>query len=214
MDQPAIHTWRLDEPPDVVAPLLELLSEDERQRAAAYTLDEPRRRFIVGRARLRERLSECLGVAPDAVGFAYGPKGKPELVGGVGPQFNLAHSADLAVLAVSDAPVGVDVEAIRPRKSAHDLAERWFHPSECDRVAAAADPLAEFYRTWVMKEAVLKLVGLGVGEALPKLLTPDASEGGVATGLPNNPLGTSECVVRPIDVAGGFAAAIATATPR
>src|SRR5690606_3959883 len=103
--------------------------------------------------------------------------------------FNVAHTGDLALLAIAEAPVGVDVERIRPMKDAQGLAKRWFRPEEVERIDAAHDPLTEFFRTWTMKEAALKLIGVGVGESLPKVLTPPEGVGGWATGLPANSLG-------------------------
>jgi len=208
--EPPFACWSLDEPADRVERALAVLSADERRRAEAFTGEASRRRFVLARAGLRERLAKRLGVTPAGLAFEYGPAGKPRLAGGGSIEFNLAHSGELAVCVIADGPVGVDLEAVRPRKSAPALAARWFHPAECERIAAAADTLAEFYRTWVMKEAALKLVGLGVGESLPKVLTPGEPHGGQATGLPANELGLAACHVAPLTVAPGYAAAVAT----
>jgi 4'-phosphopantetheinyl transferase len=193
----------------VVDLLFALLSEDERNRAGAFVRDDPRRRFIVARGRLRERLGARLGVPPAGVVFSYGPNGKPAVEG---VHFNVAHTGDLALGAIGDAPLGVDVERIRPMKNATALAQRWFHADEVDRIAAAPHPLAEFFRTWTMKEAALKLVGVGVGESLPKVLTPDEGVGGWATGLPPNSLGIDRCWVEPLAMDLEHVAALATLT--
>lgn len=205
-----VVAWRLDEPDAAVEPRRSILSPEERRRADAFTRDSPRRRFIVARCRLREWLGERLGIAPSAIDFAYGSAGKPALLNDPSVHFNLAHSADLAVCAIAEYPVGVDVERRRPMKNAHGLAKRWFHPAEQRRIAAASDPLDAFFRTWTSKEAALKLVGVGVGESLPKVLTPGEPAGGTATGLPDNALGLRTCRVEPLPIAPGFVAAIAT----
>jgi 4'-phosphopantetheinyl transferase len=206
----AVATWSLCEPAEVVDSLFALLSEDERKRVATFVRDEPRRRFIVARGRLRERLGERLGLAPIDVAFRYGPNGKPEVEG---VHFNVAHTGDLALLAIADAPVGVDVERIRPMKNATALAQRWFHADEVARIAAAAEPLGEFFRTWTMKEASLKLIGVGVGESLPKVLTPAEGVGGWATGLPANLLGIDRCRVDPVAIDYEHVAALAFNPP-
>lgn len=205
-----VATWSLREPVEVVDSLFALLNEDERKRAATFVRDEPRRRFIVARGRLRERLGERLGLAPMEVAFRYGPNGKPEVEG---VQFNVAHTGDLALLAIAGAPIGVDVERIRPMKNATALAQRWFRPEEVERIAAAAEPLTEFFRTWTMKEASLKLVGVGVGESLPKVLTPAEGVGGWATGLPANALGIDRCRVDPVAIDYEHVAALAFTPP-
>ena len=64
-------------------------------------------RWIVARASLREILGACLDVGPRAVAFAHGEKGKPGLAtraGDLDLQFSLAHSAELAVYAVTVGP--------------------------------------------------------------------------------------------------------------
>ncbi len=203
----AVATWSLSEPAEVVDSLFSLLSGDERQRAAAFVRDEPRRRFIVARGRLRERLGARLGVPPTEVAFTYGPNGKPAVDG---VHFNVAHTGDLALCSIGEAPIGVDVERIRPMKNETALAQRWFHAEEVDRIAAAPYPLTEFFRTWTMKEAALKLVGVGVGESLPKVLTPADGVGGWATGLPPNPLGIDRCWVQPVAMEHEHVAALAT----
>lgn len=207
----AIQAWSLEEADTAIRERLGWLSADEVARADAFTRDEPRRRFILARGGLRRLLAERLGIGPAEVAFEYGPTGKPSLAGGASLHFNLAHSGELAVAAIAERAVGIDLETTRPRKSAHDLAARWFHPEEQRRIDAAADPLAEFYRTWVMKEAALKLVGVGVGESLPKLLTPGDPGGGLTTGLPPNRLGIAVCRVKPLAIDPNYAAALAIA---
>lgn len=197
--------------------LRSLLSADERERADRLVKADIARRWIVARAGLRRLLGEALAVAPDALTFEYGPLGKPQLTS-ASPSpcpplhFNLAHSGDEAVLAVAGAPVGIDLERVRPMPRLTAFAERWFHPRERERLAAAtdADRLAAFFRVWTAKEAALKLLGRGVGDALPRLLTPDAE--GDAAPLPANDLGADRCRITRRDETECFVA-IATAEP-
>ena len=85
----------------------------------------------------------------------YGPHGKPTLPGG--PQFSLSHSGQLAVLAVSDAPVGIDVE--KPRPVRDTVARRYFRE---DELAWMAGDEKRFFHLWTRKEAVLKCCGRGL----------------------------------------------------
>lgn len=205
-----VWSWPLDEPAATVAALLGLLCEEERDRADRFAVEDARRRFVVGRGRLRRLLGELTGVDPRSLSFDYGPAGKPSLTM-AGPCFNLAHSGERAVCAVADYPVGIDIERRRPMKNRAGLAERWFHPLESERIEAAEDPLEEFFRVWTAKEAALKLVGVGVGESLPRVLTPSDSAGGGATGLPENALGLERCHVQPLALGGSYVGALATA---
>lgn len=85
-----------------------------------------------------------------------GPHGKPMLPGG--PQFSLSHAGTLAVLAVSAAPVGVDVE--KPRPVSPTVARRYFRPEE--QMWMETDPMPRFFYLWTRKEAVLKCCGRGL----------------------------------------------------
>lgn len=84
--------------------------------------------------------------------------GKPMLPGG--PCFNLSHAGDYAVLAVSDQPVGVDIERWR-RADTSALSKRFYHPEEQAALAAAADPVERFFTIWSLKESYVKALGTG-----------------------------------------------------
>ena len=89
---------------------------------------------------LRRVLARYLGREPEQAELEHGEHGKPRLRGPHGPEFNLSHSKGLVLVAVADRAVGVDVEAIAPRR---------------DRTPA-------FYEEWVRREARLKCLGLGI----------------------------------------------------
>jgi 4'-phosphopantetheinyl transferase len=160
-----LWTWPLEAPHRETAALEAVLSADERQRAASFVLAEDRRRFIVGRARLRQVLARYVAMPPEALRFCYGAHGKPALAPPrSAPCFNLSHSAGLAALAIAGCDVGVDIEEVRPVDGA--VAERFFSAGEIAalRGLRGADWRDAFYRCWTRKEAVVK--GLGKGLSL------------------------------------------------
>ena len=77
-----------------------------------------------------------------------------------GAEFSLSHSGDIAVLAVADCPVGVDIEKLRPCNMR--LAERYFSPAECAAIARSDAPDREFTRAWVQAESRVKCSGKGI----------------------------------------------------
>lgn len=79
--------------------------------------------------------------------------GKPYFHAEGGRHFSLSHSAGWAMCALSDAPVGCDMETIRPRRDG--LPQRVFR-REMD--------WEEFYRRWTAMEAYGKWTGRGIGE--------------------------------------------------
>jgi 4'-phosphopantetheinyl transferase len=74
-----LWTWPLDATREETQQLLDVLSDDERQRASRLILVEDQRRFISGRARLRQILARYVALPPDALVFRYGAQGKPSL---------------------------------------------------------------------------------------------------------------------------------------
>jgi 4'-phosphopantetheinyl transferase len=149
-----------------------ILSSDERRRADRFRYDEPQRRFIHGRAALRTILGGYLGAEPAEIVFQYEANGKPRLMNIENPtalQFNLAHSDELALVAVvRGCEVGVDVERLRPVGHMEQIAHRYFHQAEADEIlrSAPATRLAAFMSCWTAKEAILKAIGTGLGSSL------------------------------------------------
>ena len=150
--------------------LLDLLDADERCRADRFRVEAGRQRFVAARAMLRRLLAGRLGLPPQSIRLATGPRGKPALADPTAdaPHFNLAHSGDLAVVALAGAELGVDVEALRPFPRAERFAARFFAPSEQQWLAAqpAAESEHASLELWTFKEAYLKAVGSGIAMTL------------------------------------------------
>jgi 4'-phosphopantetheinyl transferase len=155
---PAVEVWSVElaQPPELVARLHALLSDDECERAARLV---PAERWIVARAAVRIVLGGRLGLAPAAVEIATGPHGKPELRDAP-LRFNHSHSGDRALVALAHgAEVGVDVERTARRSTA---IERTLTDGE--RAAlGGGDRHTELLRIWCRKEALAKAIGGGLG---------------------------------------------------
>ncbi len=148
------------------------LSTEEKERAARFKFEKHRNRFIAGRGALRDILGHYLDANPADLKFNYSANGKPGLLT-VPPagnfHFNLAHSDDLALIAVTRiGMVGVDVECIRPVKEMDQLVARFFSPREnklFEKLSADEKPSA-FFNLWTRKEALLKATGEGITRSL------------------------------------------------
>ena len=169
-----VHIWTatLALPAARIASLAETLSSDERQRAARFATQGLRERFIAARGQLRELLSSYVGVSPAAIRFDYGAEGRPSLAAPaarVGVHFNLSHSDDVAVYAVSRVKrIGIDVERVKHFPGMQPIAERFFSPAERQQLATMSPdalPLG-FYCCWTRKEAYLKAMGSGLAAPL------------------------------------------------
>jgi 4'-phosphopantetheinyl transferase len=156
-----------------------LLSAAELERANRFVTADLRRRFILARAALRRVVGRCMHVPPETLEFELGPHGKPSLREAGTLQFNLSHSGELALIAVTSMdPVGVDVEQIREVHDAEAIAARFFSDAEQHqfRMLAAEDRMRGFFRCWTRKEAFIKATGEGLSRSLGSFdvtLTPD-----------------------------------------
>jgi 4'-phosphopantetheinyl transferase len=154
-----------------------LLSADERMRAARFVRAADRRRYVVAHAMMREILSSAVGCAPLDLVFERNRWGKPRLAGDIHEvQFNLAHSADLAMLAVSaERPVGIDLEHHHERADWRMIAQQTLSPADCRAIDALspAMQLAAFYASWTRQEAALKARGEGLASSAASLASHD-----------------------------------------
>jgi len=169
---PALHVWQFPTTisESAYAGFAELLSPDERTRAARFHFEKDARRFVVARASLRSILTGYTLSPAAGLRFADARHGKPGLIDAARDiRFNLSHSGDQALLAVAlGREVGADVEAIRTDVETDKLAERFF--SAAERQALRALPperrVAAFFRCWTCKEAFLKAQGIGLSRSL------------------------------------------------
>lgn len=208
----ALWTWSLAER-EHAQPLDELLSADENARADRFHFAEHRRRFLAARAGLRVLLGGVTGAPPAEIAFDYAEFGKPKLAGMTGVGFNLSHTGDIALAAITAGDeVGVDIEAHRPCEQAEAIAERHFSPAEAAayRKSSASDQTERFFNLWTAKEAVIKLLGSGLRFPLTSFETPESKASAGAIALPTeNPLAIQNCWLEPIVGFPGCSAAVA-----
>ena len=160
-DPRELHLWLIDlaHPADHLSGLL---SRDERQRCERILDDAGKRRFIAMRGALRQILGNYLGIDAMDIHFRYGPYGKPEIDHATPLAFNLSHSADLALLAVTQGTaIGIDLEPDRVRPNARAIARRIFPEKTLSAIGTLDDEAFHqaFLRHWTALEARVKLEG-------------------------------------------------------
>ncbi|MDB6066685.1 MAG: 4-phosphopantetheinyl transferase [Pedosphaera sp.] len=166
-----VQVWAtsLSRTPQQIAASAKTLSADEQARADRFRFDRDRNRFMAGRGVLRAILGHALNKEPVDIKFAYSERGKPRLIGHEAVRFNLAHTEDMALLAVArDWNVGVDVERIRALRDADGVAKRFFSARESNGLNALSgdEKNAAFFNLWTRKEAWLKATGDGIADGL------------------------------------------------
>jgi len=170
-----VHVWcaSLDKPASQLGQFSSTLCPDERQRADRFRFDRHRQWFIVRRGLLRMLLGRYLTVEPNQFVFDYDARGKPSIsepLDGRTLHFNISDSSGLALYAVTRrAPLGVDVEHIKPVRDMDGIAARFFSARERAAIGALTEPRKPevFFNCWTRKEAYLKSTGEGISESLP-----------------------------------------------
>lgn len=89
--------------------------------------------------------------------------GKPWFPDVPGLHFNLSHSGSLALCGADEAPLGVDVERVRPRRAG--LARYVLSEEEFAWFQDRGGDWGSLYTLWTLKEAKVKCLGTGLRQA-------------------------------------------------
>jgi 4'-phosphopantetheinyl transferase len=151
---------------DLESALLEL-SDQRREQALRFKYEQGRRTCVLAYLLLKRALREEYGITENPI-FEYGEHGKPSIVGHPEIFFNLSHCREAVACAVSDQPIGIDVESVRQFKES--LVRYTMNEREVAQIMEAERPDVAFIRLWTMKEARLKLTGEGISNDLKTVL--------------------------------------------
>lgn len=117
----------------------------------------------IGAAAVIDEALRPYGLCEKNIEYEYGPQGKPYIKGSH-IYFNISHSGDYAVCAVSENEVGIDIQ--KTGKVHLGLARRHFTKEEYALIMSAEDEISRkelFYRIWAIKESFVKAIGCGIG---------------------------------------------------
>jgi len=177
----SVDVWQvqLDRERDRLQVYKDLLSPDERESAHRFRSFLDRDRYTVGRGVLRSILARYLGQAPESLRFAYGARGKPAIAEPMSRDlhFNLSHSGEIALVAVSTGcRVGVDVEQLPSATKIDRLRGLALCQAELTLLSRLSGTARSrvFAELWSRKEAYVKADGRGLAGRLCRL---DASAG-------------------------------------
>jgi len=143
------------------ADLTDWLSDNERARMQRFGHETLRTRYLMGRASLRWVLAQTMGVTPEAVPIERGPRGRPQLPGMMDVDFNVSHTAEVALIGISrEARIGVDIERADRVIQSSGLARRILTDRERAALPANDDAIRRrILRLWTCKEALAKATG-------------------------------------------------------
>ncbi|MCL2372784.1 MAG: 4'-phosphopantetheinyl transferase superfamily protein [Defluviitaleaceae bacterium] len=155
--------------------LLQIISEENRQRCKRFMFREDALRTLYGELMLRYMLMQHFSIRHEDIQLLKDESGKPYLKG-LPVHFNISHSGDYVVCAVSEQPVGIDIERIK--EVDFKLAERYFCKSEYRDLFAREEirRLDYFFSLWTLKESYLKWLGTGMSVPLDSIAFKIGSE--------------------------------------
>ena len=148
-----------------------MMSEEKQQRADRFHFDDDKKRIVAGEMLARMVISDRCGVSPDSIVFKTGANGKP-YAEKLQVEFNISHSGDFVVCAVSDRPVGIDIEKVRPINLR--IAKKICTPDEIQYlfghiptedefiITEDREILERFFSLWTRNEAYGKCTGEGL----------------------------------------------------
>ena len=210
-----VHLWRIPLP--AILPHLDLaphsLPSHEIERAATIRHLPARQQFLAARLFLRHLLARHLAVHPSAVPIQPGLHQKPQLSDPHTLAFNLAHTADAILLALTlTGPIGIDIESLTPTTPFLEIARHSFTPAETialESLPTALQPQA-FLHLWTRKEALTKADGRGLGVPLSSFTVPLTPAQNTPITLPKS---TPTLFLTDVPLPPGLAAAVAVPFP-
>lgn len=143
------------------------ISGQRREQAVKFKHELGQRLCVLAYQLLKQGLSEVYGIEENPV-FEYNEHGKPSIVGHPEICFNLSHCKEAAICAISDQPVGVDVESVRSFNES--LVRYTMNEDEIRQIESSEDQAAAFIRLWTMKESAMKLIGTGISNDMKHVL--------------------------------------------
>ena len=147
---------------------LKRVSAQRREQALKFRHENGRRLSLAVYLLLMDGLRDEHGILTPPV-FDYTAEGKPFILGCPNIHFSFSHSGNVALCALSDQPVGADVEV--PRKITSSLISYTMNDLEQEQINASADPAMQFLYFWTRKEALLKLTGEGIRNDMKTVLS-------------------------------------------
>jgi 4'-phosphopantetheinyl transferase len=147
----------------------EILSEDEKRKAAKFRFEKDRDTSIIARGSLRFLLGKYLNMPPKAISFSYGEFGKPKVETVQNLKFNVSHSKDFIVIGfVKNYDIGIDVEFIKKDFDVMEIVDNYFSKHEIKFINNIHTALQTevFFRGWTRKEAFIKAKAKGLAFAL------------------------------------------------
>ena len=125
--------------------LLKLVNEEQAEKAIRFKNEKDQIRSLLSSYLINQLSKEPL---------LYNEMGKPYYENG--PYFNVSHSGQYVMMAVSSSEIGIDIEENIPKDMS--LLTKIFNEAEAKVIKEHAD----FYYLWCAKESLIKCMGSSI----------------------------------------------------
>ncbi len=174
-----------DYTPEQIAQWLDELPQWRREQALAFKHDAGRRQSLLAYRLLCQGLREEYGITEPPT-FVYGEHGKPHIIIKKNeklkikksssftprpspPFFSLSHCREAVACVIDNLPCGIDIES-PDRRITESLIQYAMNDDEQALIRQSDNPQRTFLRLWTQKEAVMKLTGTGIRDAMRDVL--------------------------------------------
>ena len=141
--------------------LIPLVSRNRQNKIKSYLFDTDKKLSLYSEILLRVIIVKTFHIDNASVFFDKNAYGKPYLKNNKNFHFNISHTKGLIVIAISNSPIGVDVELTR-RFDLH-IAKRFFTEYEIEYINGDTEKMYQrFFEIWTKKEAYIKHNGKGL----------------------------------------------------
>jgi len=141
--------------------LLSFISNESKEKIKRYHFDIDKKLKLYADIMIRIIACRTLYIKNSEIIFEKEEYGKPHIKGVDDFYYNISHTRNAIVIAVSEFPVGVDIEKVK--ESDLKIANRFFTENEREYLKKnALDINRLFYEIWTKKEAYIKYTGKGL----------------------------------------------------
>ncbi len=147
--------------------LMNILSAQRQEKIKTITNPQNRRLTLAAGLLLNYSLTRQ-NISPNNLSLTCNAYGKPFFEDN-SVHFNLSHSGQYVLCAISDIEVGADIQ----KMTAHynlNVAKRFFHSDEYTYLADLPTDKQQhvFFRLWTLKESYVKNIGTGIANTFNK----------------------------------------------
>ncbi len=164
-----INIWEVDintQNFDIAKQYIEILSDLELEKMYKFKFIEDYSLYLVSHVAMRLLISKYSNIKAKEIIYQYGENGKPWVSEDL--QFNLSHAHKKALIGFYRKDIGVDIEYKKEIEGYCGIGDLVFTEKEKEYMNAG-NKKDRFYELWTRKEAIIKVIGVGLTDEVKDL---------------------------------------------